>query len=82
MGMTNLDPSDVIGAHEQALAAESSEEARRLNDDELEGEEGEGEEGGDERDPFRSDPEADGDALASAGLGTDEDYGCFGGDDD
>ena len=28
----------------------------------------------DERDFFRSDAEADGDALASAGFGTDEDY--------
>ena len=28
----------------------------------------------DERDLFRSDAEADGDALASAGLGVDEDY--------
>jgi len=29
-------------------------------------------------DGFRSDAEADGDALASAGHGTDEDYGYFG----
>jgi hypothetical protein len=29
----------------------------------------------DEHDQFRSDAEADGDALASAGMGTDEDYG-------
>lgn len=29
-------------------------------------------------DGFRSDAEADGDALASAGWGTDEDYGCYG----
>ena len=29
-------------------------------------------------DGFRSDAEADGDALASAGHGTDEDYGFFG----
>ena len=28
-----------------------------------------------------SDGEADGDALASAGVGTDEDYGCYGGDE-
>ena len=28
-------------------------------------------------DGFNSDAEADGDALASAGFGTDEDYGCF-----
>jgi hypothetical protein len=28
-----------------------------------------------------SDVEADADTLASAGWGTDEDYGCFGGDD-
>ena len=34
-------------------------------------------------DNFRDDAEADGDALASAGFGTDEDYGCFdSGDDD
>ena len=34
-------------------------------------------------DSFRDDAEADGDALASAGFGTDEDYGCFdSGDDD
>lgn len=31
-----------------------------------------------ETDQFRTDGEADGDALASAGFGTDEDYGCFG----
>jgi hypothetical protein len=28
-------------------------------------------------DNFRDDAEADGDALSSAGSGTDEDYGCF-----
>ena len=28
-------------------------------------------------DGFNSDAEADADALASAGWGTDEDYGCF-----
>lgn len=36
----------------------------------------------DERDPFLSDAEADADALASVGWGTDEDYGDFGGDCD
>lgn len=30
-------------------------------------------------DQFNSDAEADADVLASAGLGTDEDYGCYGG---
>lgn len=35
----------------------------------------------DEHDQFRDDVEADADALASAGYGTDEDYGYFGGDD-
>ncbi len=30
-------------------------------------------------DGFRDDVEADADALASAGFGTDEDYGCYGG---
>lgn len=34
-----------------------------------------------EHDPFLHDGEADGDALASAGMGTDEDYGYFGGDE-
>ena len=34
-----------------------------------------------EQDPFLSDAEADGDALASVGWGTDEDYGSFGGED-
>lgn len=33
-------------------------------------------------DGFRSDAEADADVLASAGHGTDEDYGYYGGDDD
>lgn len=33
-------------------------------------------------DGFRDDVEADADVLASAGYGTDEDYGCFGGDGD
>lgn len=42
---------------------------------------GEPEEGDVERDGFLSDAEADADALASAGMGTDEDYGCFGGED-
>lgn len=32
-------------------------------------------------DGFRNDVEADADALASAGLGTDEDYGYFGGEE-
>jgi len=32
-------------------------------------------------DGFRTDAEADGDALASCGWGTDEDYGCFGGEE-
>lgn len=31
-------------------------------------------------DPFRDDVEADADVLASAGYGTDEDYGFFGDD--
>lgn len=31
----------------------------------------------DERDPFRDDVEADADALAGAGFGEDEAYGCF-----
>ena len=35
----------------------------------------------DEPDQFRSDAEADADALASAGWGTDEDYGYYGGED-
>ncbi len=30
-------------------------------------------------DQFMSDAEADADVLASAGMGTDEDYGCYGG---
>lgn len=42
-----------------------AEEERRYWDDEDE----------DEDDPFLSDAEADGDALASVGWGTDEDYG-------
>lgn len=33
-----------------------------------------------EYDPFRDDVEADADALASAGWGTDEDYGYYGDD--
>ena len=36
----------------------------------------------DEGDQFRHDGEADGDALASAGMGTDEDYGSYGGGED
>ena len=32
-------------------------------------------------DGFRSDAEADGDALKSAGFGTDEDYGYYGNDE-
>lgn len=34
-----------------------------------------------EPDQFRTDAEADGDALASAGFGTDEDYGHYGSDE-
>lgn len=34
----------------------------------------------DEHDQFMHDGEADGDALASAGFGTDEDYGGYGDD--
>ena len=34
----------------------------------------------DEHDPFLTDAEADADALASAGWGTDEDYGGYGDD--
>ena len=33
-------------------------------------------------DNFRTDAEADGDALKSAGWGTDEDYGYYGGNDE
>lgn len=36
----------------------------------------------DEHDPFLSDADADADALISAGMGTDEDYGYFGGGDE
>lgn len=32
----------------------------------------------DERDPFLTDAQADADVLASAGMGTDEDYNHFG----
>lgn len=35
----------------------------------------------DEHDQFRHDGEADGDALSSAGFGTDEDYGDYGQDE-
>jgi hypothetical protein len=35
-----------------------------------------------EPDQFRHDGEADADALASAGMGTDEDYGYYGGGED
>ena len=35
----------------------------------------------DEHDQFRTDAEADGDALKSAGFGTDEDYGYYGNDE-
>lgn len=35
----------------------------------------------DEPDQFSSDAEADADALASAGWGTDEDYGYYGGEE-
>jgi len=35
----------------------------------------------DDHDGFNSDAEADADALASAGWGTDEDYGDYGSDD-
>lgn len=31
-----------------------------------------------QEDQFRDDVEADADVLASAGYGTDEDYGCYG----
>jgi hypothetical protein len=36
----------------------------------------------DEHDQFISDSEADGDALRSAGFGTDEDYGSYGNDEE
>jgi hypothetical protein len=35
----------------------------------------------DEHDQFRTDAEADADALKSAGFGTDEDYGYYGNDE-
>ena len=50
--------------------------------EELEDEDDELPEDDEERDQFRSDAEADGDALASIGWGTDEDYGCFCGGDE
>lgn len=53
-----------------------------LDDDEAEAiETTEGIDNDDEHDQFRTDAEADADALASAGWGTDEDYGDFGGDE-
>lgn len=36
-----------------------------------------GEDVADEHDQFQNDVEADADVLRSAGMGTDEDYGCF-----
>jgi hypothetical protein len=51
--------------HERILAAEAAHEAA----DEQEQDQ--------EHDPFLTDAEADADALASAGFGTDEDYGVF-----
>jgi hypothetical protein len=51
-------------------------------DEEVECEDHEDENSDDEHDPFHGrDAEADGDALASAGYGTDEDYGYYGGDE-
>ena len=50
----------------------------RAEDDDFEDEDFEDEDGED----HMTDVEADADTLASAGYGTDEDYGYFGGDDD
>jgi hypothetical protein len=75
MGMSNIDINDIEQSLDDQVIVgsdchdEGTEDI--LNDDETAKE-----------DQFNSDAEADADVLASAGMGTDEDYGCFGGGDD
>ena len=57
-------------------------EVPELWEHEHDGPEDEPEEFEPREDQFMSDAEADADVLASAGMGTDEDYGCFNDPDD
>lgn len=74
-------------AYMQQLEAEALDEGY-LADDDCDGDcrncdsFGNGCEGRQDDEPYEmSDVEADADTLASAGWGTDEDYGCYGGDE-
>lgn len=65
--MNEFDGDDIRGAGEFDLSTEDEDFA----DAEF------GDFDGFREDGFRDDVEADADTLASAGWGTDEDYGCF-----
>lgn len=64
--------------HEQELAAEGRKEMQFDDDEQPEGDLFDIVREHDEREDNLSDAEADADTLASAGMGTDEDYGDWG----
>lgn len=66
-----MDPDDLI-----------PDDIPEMGDEPREDEEPEGEDDEPREDQFNSDVEADANALASAGLGTDEDYGLYSGGED
>ena len=84
----DVDPEDTVREVAMAEAAENAEAdlvAREIAEDEhLEADYEDALQAEDyeyDGEPYEDDVWADADALASIGWGTDEDYGCYGGED-
>lgn len=75
---TSLDGALEYELQQEALRESFEQEALEMGDDCSEYDD----EPEPREDHFNSDAEADADTLASAGMGTDEDYGYFGDNDD
>jgi hypothetical protein len=76
----DIDPEEMFreSAKDEIAEAIESPEAEEANEEIAEDEELEGY---DYDEPWEDPMMADAEALASAGWGTDEDYGCYGGDE-
>lgn len=68
-GNDTMDPDDVISDDIHVLGDDPDDDSLEPTDECAESD--------NEGDQFLSDGEADADALASCGFGTDEDYGCY-----
>jgi hypothetical protein len=83
--MDELRSKDLADYDAQREPAEDGDDMSEFADDQTPDDGDEDDDHGFNREPrednFRDDVDADANALAGAGYGTDEDYGCFGGDE-